>query len=110
MHQERDRAWVHTDQGDVELDGEEAERLAAIAETVPAAAPVADPDGKTPAGLVKRVLTRDNHRCSNCQRTLHLQVHHVEWRVGASLRANSREMGARPRRTFWPRSVLDAIL
>jgi len=81
VHQDVDGARVHTDQGDIELGGEEADRLAAQAEVVPAAAPVADPAGKTPPRLVKRVLARDNHRCRNCMRTLHLQVHHVEWRV-----------------------------
>ncbi|MBT8444411.1 MAG: HNH endonuclease [Gammaproteobacteria bacterium] len=81
VHQDRDGTRVHTDQGDVALDEDEAERLAAQAEVVPAAAPLANPDGKTPPRLVKRVLARDNHRCQNCSRTLHLQVHHVEWRV-----------------------------
>jgi len=81
IHQDAHGTWVHTDQGDVKLDEEEAARLAAQAELVPMAAPVADPDGKAPARLVKRVLARDNHRCQNCGCTLHLQVHHVEWRV-----------------------------
>ncbi len=81
VHQDQDGTRVHTDCGDVLLDEDEAERLAAQAELVPAAAPVADPDGKTPPRLVKRVLAQDNHRCQNCRRTLHLQVHHVEWRV-----------------------------
>jgi HNH endonuclease len=81
VHQDECGANVHTDQGDVPLREDEIERLTAQAEVVPGAAPVADPDGKTPARLVKRVLARDNHRCQNCGHTLHLQVHHVEWRV-----------------------------
>ena len=39
-----------------------------------------DPNGKTPAWLVKRVLARDNHCCRNCGHGQHLQVHHIEFR------------------------------
>lgn len=81
VHRDERGTMVHTDQGDVALHDDEIAQLTAQAEVVPSAAPVRDPDGKTPARLAKRVLARDNHRCQNCGHTLHLQVHHVEWRV-----------------------------
>ena len=81
VHRDETGTWVHTDRGDVDIEHAEAELLAAQAEVVPAAAPVKDDEGKTPHRVVKRVLARDDHRCQNCERFLHLQVHHVQWRV-----------------------------
>lgn len=80
VHQDSSGTRVHTDQGDVELPEIQAERIAVQAEIIPAARPVADPDGETPAWLVQRVLARDNQTCQNCGQNLYLQVHHIEFR------------------------------
>ncbi len=80
IHQDAEGTWVHTSEGDVPLSEEQARLLAEQAEQVPAARPVKNPDGKTPAWQVRRVIARDNNRCQNCNDASHLQVHHVEFR------------------------------